>query len=111
MHKASFLKKNRPSLNPNVGVISFFHCKRFRYRFLRMFLLDLISIDSIVPWYHPSILSFLILSRRKDPIHTALFFTPWIDATRPPHRTALQWQYPRFDFIVGRTIVHSHHAY
>jgi hypothetical protein len=102
MHKASFLKKNRPSLNSKVSVISFFRCQRFRYRFLRMFLLDLISIDSIVPWNHPSILSFLILSRRKDPIDISLFFTantnsssndpplmPWIDAAQPPHGTAM----------------------
>ncbi len=37
-----------PILNPNVCVISFFRYKRFRYCFLRLFLLDLISKDSIV---------------------------------------------------------------
>jgi hypothetical protein len=76
-----------------------------------MFLLDLISIDSIIPWYHPSILSSLILLKKERPDSHRPLFHALDQANRPPHRTAMQWQHLRFDFIVGRMIVHSHHAY
>ena len=66
-----------------------------------MFLLDLISMDSIVPWYHsfyPALSSSFSRKKRRL-INTSLFFIakpmPWIDATRPPHRTAMHWQYLR----------------
>jgi hypothetical protein len=79
-------------------VVNVFYTASFVCSFL-----DSISIDSIVPWFHPSILSFLILLKKEKtpdrPIDTSLFFTakpmPWIDATRPPHRTAMHWQYLR----------------
>jgi hypothetical protein len=71
-----------------------------------MFLLDLISIDSIVPWYYSFYPLSSSFSRRKDLIDTSLFFTantnsssndppsmPWIDVAQPTHRTAMHWQY------------------
>jgi hypothetical protein len=77
-----------------------------------MFLLDLNSMDSIVPLFHPSILSFLILLKKERPDpHLPLFHTlDQCHSTTPPHRDAMAVYYLRFDFIVGRTIVHSHHA-
>jgi hypothetical protein len=67
LQKASFLKKNLPKLNPNVGIISFFRYQRFQYRFLRMFLLDLISMDPIALWYHSFYPLSSFFSRKKDP--------------------------------------------
>jgi hypothetical protein len=72
-----------------------------------MFLLDLISMDSIIPWYHsfyPLLSSF---SRKKDPTPPSFLTAitnsssndppsmPWIDVAQPPHSTAMHWQYLR----------------
>ncbi len=71
--KGFFFEKNIPKLNPKVGIISFFHCKHFQYHFLRMFLLDLISMDSIVPWYHSFYPLSSSFSRKKDPTPPSFF--------------------------------------
>jgi hypothetical protein len=72
-----------------------------------MFLLDLISMDSIVPWYHSFYPLSSSFSRKKD-LTPHSFLTantnsssndpplmPWIDVARPPHGTAMHWQYLR----------------
>jgi hypothetical protein len=65
-------------------------------------------MDSIVPWYHSfyPALSSSFSKKKRRLINTSLFFTantdsssndppsmPWIDVARPPHRTAMHWQY------------------
>jgi hypothetical protein len=66
---------------------------------------DTASYVSIDPWYHSFYPLSSSFSRRKDPtppsFHSQRQYSssndpilmPWIDATRPPHRTAMQWQY------------------
>jgi hypothetical protein len=105
--KGFFFEKNLPKLNLKVGVSSFFRCKRFRYCFLRMFLLDLISMDSIVHWYHSFYPLSSSFSRKKDPTPPSFLtantnsssndppLMPWIDVGQPPHGTAMHWQYLR----------------
>ena len=72
-----------------------------------VFLLDLISLDSMFLGIIPFIL-FPHPSQEGKTGHLPLFtvntssssndpplMRPWIDATRPPHCTAMQWQYLR----------------
>ena len=74
LHKASFLKKNDRHLTLMSASFLFSVVNVFDTASYVCSFLDLISMNSIVPWYHPSILSFLILLEKERPDrHLPLF--------------------------------------